>query len=217
MSGASESRMPTVRISCPPSLKLRRTFGLFQKPVNIGSFGVQDTYRSHLLQDAVEGLFGGAAAGLGFAEDLFEFGGDEVLAREDTAFVPRGDALDGGGDAFVPSHVAQFKQSLNCATSLGVEEFGSLRVGAGAGRRVKEFKSCEFGSSEFVPILKLLNSQTLKLRPNWGTARRESRPTFDTRPSTLGSRYCLIPPCSINRLLVIQPVFPASVCIAGIA
>jgi hypothetical protein len=94
----------------------------FEQTVDVGGFGVEGADGAHFLEDATQGLLGGAGAGLGFANDLLEFGGDEVLSREDAVFRARGDALDGGGDAFVPGHVALFKQSLNSATSLGVEE-----------------------------------------------------------------------------------------------
>ena len=90
---------------------------LFEKPIDIRSLRIEDACRAHFLEDAAEGLLGGAGAGLGFAHDLFEFGGDEVLPGEDAVFRSRSNALDGGGDAFVPSHLFSLKSKVQSPKS----------------------------------------------------------------------------------------------------
>jgi hypothetical protein len=114
-------RLPVSLRLCVFALRIRRSDGAdgsdgsdfwpltsdlssLQQSINIRCLRIENANGAHLLQDAVQGLLGGAGAGLGFGLDLLEFGGDEVLSREDAAFAPRSNALDGGGDAFVPSH-----------------------------------------------------------------------------------------------------------------
>ena len=129
---------------------------LLEEAVNVRCLGFQNAFHAQFLEDAIEGLLGGAAAGLGLAADAGEFGFNELLSREDAGVVPRGDAFDGGGDAFVPGHVARFKQSLNRATSLRVEELKGLGVEA-------EFKSLGVVSLGVGFLFQFLNSQTPQL------------------------------------------------------
>jgi hypothetical protein len=90
---------------------------LLQQPVDVGGLRIKDAHSPHFLEDAAQCLFWSSGAGLGFAHDLFEFGGDEVSAGEDAVFRSRGDALDGGGDAFVPGHFLSLKSKVQSLKS----------------------------------------------------------------------------------------------------
>ena len=55
-----------------------------EQPINVrGSSEIEGADGAHLLEDANQGLLEGAGAGLGFRDDLPEFGFNEVLPRED--------------------------------------------------------------------------------------------------------------------------------------
>ena len=124
--GPSGRRRPSVFFAPPSILYPLRSL---EESVYIRRFRVEGADRPLLLQDAVQCLFRRSGAGLGFRDNPFELGFNEVLSREDAGLVARGNALDGGGDAFVPGHARQILKSKIWRASLRVKEFRSGRGG----------------------------------------------------------------------------------------
>jgi hypothetical protein len=115
-------------LPCDSSLVTRHMS--LEEPINIRRLGVENAYGPHLLQNTVQCLFRRAGAGLGFAEDLFEFGGDDFLAGEDTAFVARGDAVDGGHYTLMPTHVPRILGRMLWCASLRIQKLQASKFQA---------------------------------------------------------------------------------------
>jgi hypothetical protein len=189
----------TFAVSASLRLPVRHSLGdggcvksSLQQSVDVRCLGIQNTDGPHFLEHAVQGLLRGAGARVGFGDDLLQFGGDEVLSREHAAFAARGDALDGGGDAFVPSHSKLKQRPFRVSSFL-------FRVSGHKAPSVQHPSSREDPNTKHqttafwvleLEVSLVLGAWDLELR---GAAREDSRPTVDPRSSSLVTCHSSLP------------------------